>query len=650
MAATFRPVNIEVKKEEAMASSPTTPTPTKATFSQRPLPTSPFPQAVQIPEIIDEDKVPQRENSQHSKRSRGDSEDVDMDESDGEDGSDDESVNADGSKSTKKKKSQRFYCTDFPPCNLSFTRSEHLARHIRKHTGERPFQCHCSRRFSRLDNLRQHAQTVHVNEDIPIDSLAATGTRFQRQIRTDRVRQPGRARASTAGSMGSVNRGHAKSLSTSSISSINSNYSSREDARRRPPPLVMADPRSRLSLESYHSAADSQYSYRPISPSDFSTPTSATFSTGQSSPKWGSGIASPTSSHSRSQSMYTGSRTPGRRLSVPSGGNPFQSPHGANVGRPLFAPGAMNSSNHGAFSPAASTLASPTSSIFSRRDSIGSAADEAWRRRTWHPESSNFATVNASSRLSNVITPSQYHSPVTGPLPIAHPASQSNAVRLPGIESFDPIPHRTVSPMKRNPSPMMIDSEAVRPAPLLTVAESVSEERPTTSWDMGLHRGLTRLDIASNTTPPRDGAGSWAQEARQAVEAEADRVRMNPPTVRFNDNVFVGNSSSSIPSRNRAFHQHTMSAPLFPQSRDARRHGWYHGPVTMHSDAPPEKMARVERMVHPNISQFPGFPAREATAAQQPPRTEASENRENMLRLQALVAVATSENNATTAY
>ena len=57
-----------------------------------------------------------------------------MDESDGEghgeDGSDDESVNADGTKS-KKKKSQRFYCTDYPPCNLSFTRSEHLARHIR---------------------------------------------------------------------------------------------------------------------------------------------------------------------------------------------------------------------------------------------------------------------------------------------------------------------------------------------------------------------------------------------------------------------------------------------------------------------------------------------------------------------------------------
>lgn len=52
-------------------------------------------------------------------------------EDDGGEGSDGESVNADGTRSSKKKKSQRFYCTDYPPCCLSFTRSEHLARHIR---------------------------------------------------------------------------------------------------------------------------------------------------------------------------------------------------------------------------------------------------------------------------------------------------------------------------------------------------------------------------------------------------------------------------------------------------------------------------------------------------------------------------------------
>lgn len=166
MAAAFRPVNsplpAEAKADDKMTTSPTTPrpstaphpqtpqtipeevkTPTKATFgsgsgglaSQKPLPSSPFPQAVQVPESAEKVKTPTRANSQHSRKSR-DSEDVDMDESDGEAGedgagSDDDSVNADGTRSSKKKKSQRFYCTDYPPCNLSFTRSEHLARHIR---------------------------------------------------------------------------------------------------------------------------------------------------------------------------------------------------------------------------------------------------------------------------------------------------------------------------------------------------------------------------------------------------------------------------------------------------------------------------------------------------------------------------------------
>lgn len=487
-----------------------------------------------------------------------------------------------------------------------------------------------------------------------MDSLAATGTRFQRQIRTDRVRQPGRARASTAGSMGAPGRGHSKSLSTSSIgSSISSTFG---DVRPRPPPLVMADTRSRLPMESYQSsnegagAGAGAYAYRAVSPSEFSTPTSATFSTGQNSPRWGSGIASPTSSHSRSHSMYTSSRAPARRLSVPSGGIPFQSPHGTNLGRPLFPPSPTSTSTAGPYSPIGSVLASPTSSIFSRREST-SMADEAWRRRTWHPDSSNFGG-NPSSRLSNVYTPSQFQSPVGGAQPVSNPPSQQDMpLRLPGIESFDPVPRHPVSPPKRNPSPMMIDADTTHPPPSLSAAETATGgRRNTVNWDMGLHRGLTRLDITSNNTPPRDGASAWAQEASQAVEAEADRVRVNPPIVRFNEPVVVRESPSKMSSPSRAFHQHTMSAPAISRPREAKRRGWYHGPVTVHAEAPPEKIARVDRMIHPNINQFPGFPAREAPPPPQPSSRDNPGDRDNMLRLQALVAVATSEGTATTAY
>ncbi|TID04826.1 C2H2 finger domain transcription factor dvrA [Colletotrichum higginsianum] len=715
MAAAFRPVNsplpAEIKIDDKMTTSPTTPrpntaphpqtpqpqplpddakTPTKATFgsgsgstglaSQKPLPSSPFPQAVQVPESAEKVKTPTRANSQHSRRSR-DSEDVDMDDSEGEDdgGSDDDSLNADGTRSNKKKKSQRFYCTDYPPCNLSFTRSEHLARHIRKHTGERPFQCHCSRRFSRLDNLRQHAQTVHVNEDIPIDSLAATGARFQRQMRTERVRQQGgRARASTAGSATGPVRGHSKSLSTSSIASvgsIGSAFGPRDDIRRRPPPLVMADPRSRLSLESYRSAAaDGPYGYRPVSPTDYSTPTSATFSTGQSSPRWGSAIASPATSHSRSHSMYSsGSRTPGRRLSVPSGVNPFQSPHGAPVNRIIYGAAPVNSSNLGAFSPAPSShLASPTtptSGWSGRRDSAASAADEAWRRRTWHPDSRTFNTN--TSHLSNVLTPGQIQ-PNPAP-PMVSAPNPPQTLRLPGIESFDPLPSRHVSPPRRIPSPMMVDSEAARPRALLPGTDVVTDDRRNVSqWDMGLHRGLTRLDITSNTTPPRDSAGAWANEVNQAVQAQAEQVRLNPPTVRFDVDPPSYSNKSGAFARN---HQHTMSAPSFA-SRENKRHGWYHGPVgsNVHGPRPeaPNNDARgphVNRMVHPNITAFSGFPGRQPEPQQpqqqqqhhhhhhqqqqhqqQQQQQQQPGNPDPLRRLEALVAVATSEGTTATAY
>lgn len=546
----------------------------------------------------------------------------------------------------------------------------------RKHTGERPFQCHCQRKFSRLDNLRQHAQTVHVNEDIPYDSLAATGTRFQRAIRsTERVQRGGRARASTAGSTGATPRGHSKSLSTSSIasiSSIGSSYSTRDDIRRRPPPLVMADPNARLSVESYRSVGSAQFPYRQPSPSDYSTPTSATFSTGQSSPHWGSGVGSPATSYSRTHAMYpSGSRTPGRRLSVPVGGNPFQSPHGTgNLGRPLFGAGSMNASNSAVLaSPNGSYLGSPTTSTTSgwhRRESSTSAAEDAWRRRTWHPDSSNLHFTPPGSRLSQVITSSQLD-PRPEPLPAlnhnGHHQQTAQTVRLPGINSLLTKPDRAPSPT------MMIDSErggSDSQAPLLPSA-AISDDRRMMQqqWDMSLHRGLTRLEISNsnsnshsnNTTPPpaRDGAGAWANEVQQAMQARVERgqpqgpppVRPYQPTVRFEPEPhvvgYLHQHPQPPPPPSHAIprgHQHTMSAPLMPSVRgEAKRHGWYNGPVTVHEDRVLEGQVQahrphVDRIAHPNLHAF-GFPPREIESE----KRDSADSR----RFDALVAVATSE-------
>ncbi|KAG0032770.1 hypothetical protein BGZ82_006401 [Podila clonocystis] len=66
------------------------------------------------------------------------------------------------STSSNKAKGKLFQCTGFGDCRMVFTRSEHLARHARKHTGEKPFKCvveGCSRMFSRFDNMVQHTQT-----------------------------------------------------------------------------------------------------------------------------------------------------------------------------------------------------------------------------------------------------------------------------------------------------------------------------------------------------------------------------------------------------------------------------------------------------------------------------------------------------------
>lgn len=61
---------------------------------------------------------------------------------------------------------QKSHSCPIPMCGRLFKRLEHLKRHVRTHTQERPYVCPlCNKAFSRSDNLAQHRRTHETNPD-----------------------------------------------------------------------------------------------------------------------------------------------------------------------------------------------------------------------------------------------------------------------------------------------------------------------------------------------------------------------------------------------------------------------------------------------------------------------------------------------------
>ena len=313
-----------------------------------------------------------------------------------------------------------------------------------------------------------------------------------------------------------------------------------EDARRRPQPLAMAnDPnsRARLSLETYNngngSPAQQQFAYYNQSPTGYSTPTSTTFSTGNDSPRFVSAMGSPMSTISRS-SFYNGARM-SRRLSVPSTQSPFQNPNGNTYPQPTYF-GPVGPATPGNFSQSSSVFGSPTSSVFShqRRDS---ETELELRRRTWHPGTySSYSQRPATSGLSYHQTPDDSRPAIS-----VQPAA-SQVTRLPGIESFD---HAPPSAARQQSSPMMMD---VSPRP-------PSSHRPS---DAGLNQGLNRLDIAAANAPTEMQWQAAPQQQMQVQYANPQYATVAPQQVV----------------------QHPLSMPEPPVTpKRNKRQAWYGGPV-----------------------------------------------------------------------
>ena len=462
---------------------------------------------------------------------------------------------------------------------------------------------------------------MHVNEEIPGDSLAATGTRFQRQIRTDRVRPPGpRSRASTVGSQGGGHsRGHSRNLSSSSVGS-NTSTISNNDVRRRPPSIMMTQdsaPRAKLSIDTrgHIVTPPRTFAYANSPSGGPSTPASSTYSNDPNSP-FGSTAGSPIASGHR----YSGSwNLPGhgRRLSVPSNANPFQPPLNQTYS-PYFSPltpatMSNNSSN-------SSLLASPVSSVYSfssRHDP--QAAEAESRRRTWHPSTYSIYPRPATSGLSYYQTPD-------APCPSFAPqavTAVNNSQRLPGIDAIDHFVNRPRTPQRSGPWP--IENESPQKAPLSRVPEqapaNTSDRRSHNSWDLSLHQGITKLDLASGT-PPKD-LGLWGQQTIAEMQNAASSTGFGPPppppSQQQQQQLYPTTHQSSRP----VIHQESQKRPAdvdhYPttkaESNRSRRNGWYDGPpVQVHQQQMQVRPAPTQRRSPEDSSSSDGIPTPSSTA------------------------------------
>lgn len=324
------------------------------------------------------------------------------------------------------------------------------------------------------------------------------------------------------------------------------------------------------TLRAQASSPPPQPGFSKESSDGLSTPTSTTFSNGASSPGYGSTFGSPVSTVSRNGGYWGNSSYHGRRLSVPSGPNPFQSPQSNSYPTPYLSP--LAPSNSSLASSNSSLYGSPTSSTysFSRRET---AAEAEWRRRTWHPTTYNSYPRPATSGLSYYRTPDDAPQPAFAPQAAATPGPLTSQ-RLPGIETFDQMHNRNISPVHRGGSPMQIDSPnrpPIYPGPSAT--SGPNDRRGHASWDRSLHQNLTKLDIASST--PSNETGSWSQqtinEMRTAEGIPQDVQPQQTPFAQQPAPVIVHNDPHSSPTKALTNSQTTPYR--------TKRQGWYNGPL-----------------------------------------------------------------------
>ena len=346
-------------------------------------------------------------------------------------------------------------------------------------------------------------------------------------------------------------------------------------------------PRGGLTIDTLRASPQSGFSYAH-SPSGTSTPTSYVYSNTPSSP-YGSTLGSPISI-SRNPGPWQ-DRALGRRLSVPSGSNPFQTGSAGIQSPPYMNPLVPSNVSH--YPNNGSSVASPTGSSYSfAKSDAGAEAD--WRRRTWHPTTLSNYQRPATSGLSYSQTPD-------APRPAFAPqalAAAGQTPRLPGIETFDQIPPRSGTSPRQGEAqlvdasmrPVLHSSSSDRSVP------NAIERRGHTSWDMSLHQNLTKLEIASGT-PPKE-PGQWGTQAIPEIQQAVPLGSSG-----FGNQAQQPKQTSETALRPALLDRHKGSGELdlfsqFPQppsQTPIKRQGWYNGPAAIPQHVvPPQRSSPAE--------------------------------------------------------